>query len=75
QCFCGSERESFRRFGPGICDFPCAGASSGSREICGGRDAITVYSNDDPVVPAPPTYWGCWRDTRNDRIMQRAQLD
>lgn len=72
QCWCGDDNTDYDANGPATCDFDCAGNSD---EICGGRNAMSVYSSGSGPAPAPvpdtsgPTYIGCFADTKDDRIM------
>ncbi|CAM9734011.1 unnamed protein product, partial [Sphacelaria rigidula] len=64
QCFCGSELPSTPS---DACTSPCGGAPE---EICGGRNAVSVYSfNTDSNV------LGCVADTFADRIFEPVLFD
>eukprot|EP00904_Undaria_pinnatifida_P003872 jgi/Undpi1/13486/HiC_scaffold_8.g03145.m1 len=41
ECWCGASGIEYDRHGAGVCNFDCTGDSS---EICGGRNAMSVYS-------------------------------
>ncbi|CAN0108876.1 unnamed protein product, partial [Sphacelaria rigidula] len=62
ECFCGTEVDDPEVLPPGECDLPCAGAPT---EICGGRDAITVYR---PIEF--DNGLGCYADKADDRIFE-----
>lgn len=71
QCYCGVAADDPARLGDARCSIPCAGDAT---QVCGGFNAISVYEFVD-TVDIEPENLGCWRDTRNDRIMEFEQSD
>ena len=78
QCWCGDESTDYDANGTATCDFACAGNAG---EICGGRNAMSVYFSGSGTPPNPepqttpvadgpaPSLLGCFTDLKSDRIM------
>ncbi|CAM9302811.1 unnamed protein product [Sphacelaria rigidula] len=64
ECFCGVEGDNPEVISDG-CDFACGGDDD---EICGGRDAISIYKPN--VVSGGGL--GCYADTAADRVFEKA---
>ncbi|KAF2728292.1 WSC-domain-containing protein [Polyplosphaeria fusca] len=67
ECYCGSQIPS--GVTTGDCWMPCSGNSS---EVCGGPDAITIYSGSGATSPAcqDASYIGCYSDSVGQRTLQ-----
>lgn len=74
QCWCGDASTDYAKHGDTTCTYLCAGDSS---EICGGKNAMSVYEYEDGPSPTPtaptPTppsgFIGCYADSNAGRIM------
>ncbi|CAM9951820.1 unnamed protein product, partial [Pylaiella littoralis] len=72
ECWCGLEdaQAIFESNGEGSCTTSCAGDST---KICGGFDAISVYSSNGQV-PTPEVDYesvGCYADPEDNRSMEK----
>ncbi|CAM9713152.1 unnamed protein product, partial [Laminaria digitata] len=71
ECFCGVDSDDPSRLGDSRCTFDCAGDST---QLCGGRDAISVYEYETVEQPSSE-FLGCWRDSQSARIMDVVESD
>lgn len=83
QCFCGVVGDDPDALGEATCNMACAGDLS---ETCGGRNALSVYTNDSIGVESSTddgdaatitddtnsdaTSRGCWTDVSSDRLFR-----
>lgn len=76
KCWCGDSDTDYDKHGEGVCNYPCTGDAN---EICGGKNAISVYEGSagnlaarltsPPTPPASTEYAGCFADKKRARIM------
>lgn len=79
QCFCSADGDNPAELGTATCGQACTGNES---QICGDRDAISVYQYVDTIIiPVPPTpsddyvTLGCYTDLESPRVLTGPVVD
>eukprot|EP00903_Cladosiphon_okamuranus_P022768 g20960.t1 len=77
ECWCAAQVDT--RLRTGTCDFACSGDA---RTTCGGYNAFDLFemkrapspATDSPSAPTEDYYVGCFRDNKDDRVLEHKKL-